>query len=51
MGHSIGVSDSYARFTEQEMLDDYIKTNELTVNQTVVLIKASRSRKKPFTSL
>lgn len=33
MGHSVGVSDSYARPTEQEMLQDYIRgVDYLTVN-------------------
>jgi hypothetical protein len=42
MGHSLGVSDSYVRFTEDERLEDYIKTIDyLTVNQTVVLINKS----------
>lgn len=42
MGHSLGVSDSYVRFTEEEMLEDYIKTTDfLTVNQTIVLINKS----------
>ena len=39
MGHSLGVTDSYVRFTEEQMLEDYIKIIEyVTVNQTVVLI-------------
>ena len=42
MGHSLGVSDSYVRFTEEQMLEDYLKDIEyLTVNQTVVLINKS----------
>ena len=42
MGHSLGVSDSYAKFNEDQMLEDYIKTIDyLTVNQTVVLINKS----------
>lgn len=33
MGHSVGVSDSYARPTEQEMLQDYIRAlNQLSIN-------------------
>ncbi|TVP41182.1 site-specific integrase [Candidatus Nitrosocosmicus arcticus] len=36
LGHSIGISDSYAEFSENEMLEDYlIGTDYLTVNQTV----------------
>ena len=42
LGHSISVSDSYAKFSENEMLEDYlIGTDYLTVNQTVVLINKS----------
>lgn len=42
MGHSLGVTDSYARFTEEQMLEDYLLGIDfLTVNQTVVLINKS----------
>jgi len=42
LDHSIGISDSYAKFSENEMLEDYlIGTDYLTVNQTVVLINKS----------
>ena len=42
LGHSLGVSDSYVRFTEEQMLQDYQKAIEhLTVNQNVVLINRS----------
>jgi hypothetical protein len=34
MGHSIGISDSYYRATEKELLDDYLKAiNFLTIGQ------------------
>jgi hypothetical protein len=34
MGHSIGISDSYYRATESELLDDYLKAVEfLTINE------------------
>lgn len=29
MGHSIGISDSYYRATENELLDDYLKATSL----------------------
>ena len=42
MGHSLGVSDSYVRFTEEQILEDYLQIVEyLTVNQTIVLINKS----------
>lgn len=42
LGHSIGISDSYAKFRENEMLEDYLLgADYLTVNQTVVLINKS----------
>jgi integrase len=42
MGHSLGVSDSYVRFTEEQILEDYLQiVDYLTVNQTVVLINKS----------
>jgi integrase len=42
LGHSLGVSDSYIRFTEEQMLQDYQKAIEyLTINQNVVLINRS----------
>ena len=35
MGHSVGISDSYYRPTENEMLEDYMKAaGVLTVSQT-----------------
>ncbi|MCP8304883.1 MAG: hypothetical protein H3Z50_05390 [archaeon] len=34
MGHSIGISDSYNRPTEKELLEDYLKAvSLLTINQ------------------
>jgi hypothetical protein len=34
MGHSIGISDSYYRVTEKELLDDYLKAvNFLTIGK------------------
>lgn len=42
LGHSLGVTDSYIRFTEEQMLEDYIKiTDYLTINQTVILVNKS----------
>lgn len=39
MGHSLGVSDSYAKFTEEQMLEDYLKIIDfLTVDQNLVLV-------------
>ena len=47
LGHSIGVSDSYARFSEKEMLDDFLLgVDYLTVNQTVVLINKSLKKQE-----
>ena len=42
MGLSLGVTDSYIRFSEEQMLDDYLQGIEyLTVNQNIVLINKS----------
>ena len=45
MGHSIGISDSYYRATEEELLNDYLKavdyltiSNEVKVNREIGLI-------------
>ena len=47
MGHSLGVTDSYARFTEEQMLEDYMfGIDFLTVNQTVVLINKSLKKQE-----
>jgi hypothetical protein len=38
MGHSIGISDSYYRITERELLDDYLKAvDSLTINEDNIL--------------
>ncbi len=38
MGHSIGISDSYYRITESELLNDYLKAvNFLTINESTLL--------------
>ena len=38
MEHSIGISDSYYRITEKELLDDYLKAVDLlTINETNVM--------------
>jgi hypothetical protein len=40
MGHSVGLSDSYYRATESELLDDYLKAIDvLTVNEENTLRK------------
>jgi integrase len=37
MGHSIGISDSYYRVTEQELLDDYLKAvDHLTISKRII---------------
>jgi integrase len=47
LGHSLGVSDSYARFSEEQMLEDYLLGKDfLTVNQTVVLINKSLKKQE-----
>jgi integrase len=47
MGHSLGVSDSYVRFTEEQILEDYLQiVDYLTVNQTVVLINKSLKKQE-----
>jgi hypothetical protein len=34
MGHSVGLSDSYYRATESELLEDYLKAIDLlTINE------------------
>ena len=38
MGHSIGISDSYYRITENELLNDYLKAvNSLTIDENTTL--------------
>lgn len=40
MGHSVGISDSYYRATENELLDDYLKAASLlTINSEYKLQK------------
>ena len=40
MGHSVGISDSYYRATENELLDDYLKAvSLLTINSEYKLQK------------
>lgn len=47
MGHSLGVSDSYVRFTEEQILEDYLQiVDYLTVNQTIVLINKSLKKQE-----
>ena len=47
MGHSLGVSDSYIRFSEEQMLEDYLQiVDYLTVNQTIVLINKSLKKQE-----
>ena len=39
MGHSVGISDSYYRATDSELLEDYLKAVEfLTINEENRLI-------------
>jgi integrase len=47
MGHSLGVSDSYVRFTEEQILEDYLQiVDYLTVNQTIVLVNKSLKKQE-----
>ena len=47
MGHSLEISDSYIRFTEEQLLDDYLQVvNFLTVNQNIVLINKSLKKQE-----
>ena len=50
MGHSIGISDSYYRITEDELQKDYLKAvNFLTINPDKTLIqKIEEQNKKSF---
>ena len=49
MGHSLGVTDSYIRFSEEQMLEDYLQGIEyLTVNQNVVLINKSIKQQSEY---
>ena len=53
MGHSVGISDSYYRATEKEILDDYLKaidfltiTKEQELNKKVNLLITDHSNKE-----
>lgn len=47
LGHSIGLGDSYAKFTEDQMLSDYITGIEfLTISQNIVLINKSLKKQE-----
>ncbi len=47
LGHSLGVTDSYARFSEEQMLQDYLIGAEyVTINQTVVLVNKSLKKQE-----
>lgn len=42
MGHSLGITRSYARFTEDEMLEDYLLViDHLTVSQNLIIFYLS----------
>jgi hypothetical protein len=39
MGHSIGISDSYYRIPEKELLEDYLKSVDfLTIGENTILL-------------
>ncbi len=47
LGHSLGLGDSYTRFSEEQMLSDYVLGIEyLTVNQNIVLINKSLKKQE-----
>jgi integrase len=49
MGHSLGVTDSYARFTEEEMLEDFLLgIDHLTVNQNLVMISKNFKKQQEY---
>ena len=49
LGHSLGVSDSYAKFTEEQMLEDYLKTIDfLTIDQNAVLVSKSIKKQSEY---
>lgn len=49
MGHSLGVTDSYSRFSEEEMLEDYLKgVGHLTVNQNLVMIRKNSKKQQEY---
>ena len=40
MGHSIGISDSYYRPSDKDILDDYLKAVDLlTINTTQIVLE------------
>jgi hypothetical protein len=41
MGHSVGISDSYYRATESDLLDDYLKAID-----SLIINEENRLRKK-----
>ena len=44
MGHSMGISDSYYRATENEFLEDYLKASPLlTITETISFYKKNKS--------
>jgi hypothetical protein len=49
MGHSLGVTDSYAKFTEDEMLEGYLLgIDHLTVNQNLVMISKNFKKQQEY---
>lgn len=49
LGHSLGVTDSYIRFTEEQMLEDYLKIiDHLTINQTAVLVNQNLKKQGEY---
>ena len=47
MGHSIGISDSYLRVTESELLDQYLSAIDfLTIEETYKLEKQVALKKE-----
>ncbi len=49
MWHSLGVTDSYIRFSEEQMLEDDLQGIEhLTVNQNIVLINRSIKQQSEY---
>ena len=49
MSHSLGVTNSYSRFSEEEMLEDYLKgVGHLTVNQNLVMIRKNSKKQQEY---
>lgn len=47
LGHSLGISDSYARFSEEQMLQDYLLGVEyVTVNKSIILMNKSLKKQE-----